>query len=153
MIKHITILTFLLLSLLGSSQSKKIDSKIKELNNSQFIIDHSDKALFSVKSSAAKKLIKTGKPALPQLIEALNDTARVIMVQYVLCEIWFNNVSFAGPKMAHGSQGHVYKYYLGEEHGEGLIVSESKENNKYRLFVEPKDIEKIKEYWKKKTAK
>jgi hypothetical protein len=135
-----------------SSQNSKIAELIKGLDNGQFIINHDEKAKFEVKSPAANKLIRKGKKAASQLISALDDPERIIMAHYVLCHIYFKHVSFAGPKIVSGEDANVYKYYLGQEKGEGLIISETKKSGNYRIYVEEKDVQKIKEYWKKRNA-
>lgn len=142
---------FLLLSLFSTGQSSKIAGHIKNLNNSQFIINHEQKASFKYKSSSANKLIRLGKSAVLQLIEALNDPSKNIMAQLVLCHIYFKKATFAGPKTSSNEKEIVYKYFLGEENGEGLIISETTYKGNYTLFVEPGDLAKIISYWKKKT--
>lgn len=143
----------LLVCITAVPQSKKIDKNITLLNNSEFIIDHSLKAKFDVKSPSGKSLIKIGKPATQKLIEALNDTSKTIMVHWVLCHIYFKAVSFAGPKEITKDDQTIYKYYLGQEKGEGLILSETKNNGKYYLYIEPSDLLTIKSYWQKKLIK
>src|ERR1043166_6728115 len=83
----------------NSQSSKKIASLISELNNAQFIIDHSAKASFSYQSKAADKLMKIGSKAKKQLITALEDSSKTVMAQLVLSHIRFKQVSFAGPKI------------------------------------------------------
>jgi len=129
------------------AQSGKIDSYINKLDNSQFKIAHGSAATFSVNSPAAFKLIKKGKRAEKKLVAALSDSTKAIMAHWILCHIQFKTVSFAGPKTVFTSNGNLLKYYLGEEKGEGLIISE---NESHYLFVELKDLEKIKNYWTKK---
>ena len=129
------------------AQSKKIADNIKNLDNSQFIIDHNVKAGFSMKSPAAMKLIKIGKPATEKLIAALNDPTKVIMVHLTLCHIYFKQATFAGPKIISIDGVEINKYFLGEEHGEGLIISEVSN----RKYIQPGDLEKIKLYWTKKV--
>jgi hypothetical protein len=131
----------------ASAQSKKIADNIAKLNNSQFIIDHNAKANFKMNSPAAMKLIRTGKKASDKLILTLDDADKVIMAHLILCHIYFSQVSFAGPKIFASDKGDINKYYLGEEKGEGLIISEF-ENKKY---IETSDLEKIKIYWTKKV--
>ena len=138
-------------SILIYSQTKRIENNIIKLDNNQFIIDHSVKAMFSCKSSPARKLIGIGKPATQKLIEALNDPNKIIMAHLVLCHIYFNHVSFAGPKEQTKGDEIIYKYYLGQEKGEGLIISEIKSGTNYKMYVEPKNVEEIIAYWKAKT--
>ncbi len=128
------------------SQSKKIEDNIKKLDDTQFIIDHNIKAGFSIKSPAAMKLIKIGKPASGKLMAALDDPNKTIMAHLVLSHIYFKQVSFAGPKILLIDGVEINKYFLGEEHGEGLIIIEDS-NKKY---IQPGDLEKIKRYWLKK---
>jgi hypothetical protein len=135
-----------------SSQNSKVAELIKQLNNSQFVINHDEKAKFEVKSQSANKLIKKGKKAASQLISALDDPERIVMAHYVLCHIYHKHVSFAGPKVVSGEDANVYKYYLGEEKGEGLLISEIRKSGNYRMYVEDKDVQKIKEYWKKRHS-
>jgi hypothetical protein len=122
---------------------------VTELNNNQFIVDHSDKARFSFKSKAATKLIRKGKKASGALIKALDDPDRNIMAHLVLCHIYFKHASFAGPKIASEGDHNVYKYFLGREHGEGLIISEVKKGGSYSIYADPEDIKKAKEMWAK----
>ncbi len=145
-----TLIILLNLNLL--SQSKKIDNNIKKLDNNEFEIKHNGTPDFFMKSSAAKKLIKIGKPAVQKLIIALNDSTKTIMAHLVLCHICFKHVSFAGPKMISTDSDHINIYYLGEEKGEGLLISEiEKPKGTYRKFIQEKDLQKIKLYWTKKV--
>jgi hypothetical protein len=144
---------FFFQTLILNGQTKKIESNIKKLNNNEFYIDHTKKASFSIKSSSAHKLIAIGKPATEKLIEALSDSTKVIMAHLVLCHIYLKLASFAGPKEQMKNDVTVYKYYLGEEKGEGLIISKIKTTSGYNIYVEPKDREKIISYWKNKISK
>lgn len=150
--KYFFFLLFISLLFQLSGQTSKINSQISKLDNSQFVIDHSEKASFKVKGSAAQKLIRIGKPATAQLIKALDDEQRNIMAQYVLCHIWYNMSTFAGPKLFVKDSLRVSKYFLGEEKGEGLVISETQTNGIYKMYVREKDREEIKAYWKKKTG-
>jgi len=134
-----------------NAQNRRIETNIQKLDNSQFVIDHNSKAIFAYKSSAANKLIRIGKAASPKLIAALNDPNKVIMAHLVLCHIYFKSVSFAGPKEQSKDDVTIYKYYLGQQNGEGLIISEIKKGKGYSLFIEPKDLEDIITYWKTKA--
>lgn len=151
--KNLFLLLFSITTLFGISQSKKIEKNIALLNNSEFFIDHSVKAKFDVKSSAGKTLIKIGKPATEKLIEALNDSTKTIMAHWVLCHIYYRAVSFAGPKETTKGEISVYKYFLGQEKGEGLLISELKQNGTYHLYIESSDLITIKKYWQKKLIK
>ncbi len=134
------------------AQSKKIDAYIKKIDNSQFSIVHGTAATFSMSSPAAFKLIKIGKRATAKLIMALNDSTKTIMAHLVLCHIYFKHVSFAGPKIVSNIDKDISKYYLGEEKGEGLIISETEISHTiYNKYIETKDLEKIKGYWQKKV--
>lgn len=136
-----------------SAQSKKIDALVKDLHNSQFIIVHPQKANFKIKSRSALKLVKTGKPATNALVQALGDSSKTIMAHWALCHIYFKQVSFAGPKHSVSRNHDLNKYYLGEENGEGLIITEEElYEDKYRIFVTSRDREKIIAYWQKKTG-
>ncbi len=146
------LIAFVLYVFFGTSQLFT-DSYIKKLNNTQFTIYHDSKAHFSVNSSAANRLVKQGKGITDKLIQSLHDKDKVILVHYVLCQIYFNHVSFAGPKESTKDERTVYKYYLGEEKGNGLIISEIKKNGSYSMYVEEEDIRIIEEYWKTKTSK
>ncbi len=142
------------LAIQNYAQSSKADANILKINNDEFIILHNKAANFSMKSKAAHKLIKIGKPATTKLIAALNDSSKVIMAHLILCHIWFKHVSFAGPKIVVTNSGDVLKYYLGEEKGEGLLISEIKNpDGSYKKFILPADLEKIKTYWNKKITK
>ena len=151
--KKLFLILFILTSLSVISQSKKIAKNIALLNNSEFLIDHSAKAKFEVKSSAGKSLIKIGKPATEKLIEALSDSTKNIMAHWALCHIYYRSATFAGPKEHEEGGLTIYKYFLGQEKGEGLILSEVKENGKYTLFVKPDDLKTIITFWKKKLIK
>jgi hypothetical protein len=149
-----SLLCFLIIAnILCFGQLRKADANIQKLNNDQFIIDHSQKASFKFKSNPALKLIKTGKPATDKLINALDDSTKTIMVHLVLCHIYFKQVSFAGPKVLVTDKGDLNKYYLGEEKGEGLVISETNTDGKYSAFVLPGDRREIIEYWKLKLKK
>jgi hypothetical protein len=149
--KSILFTAFVLFNLVSPAQLRKADSYIQKLDNSQFIIDHTQKASFKINSPAAKKLIKIGKPATEKLIKALNDSTKTIMVQFVLSQVYFKNVSFAGPKTLATDKGDLNKYFLGEEKGRGLIISETNINGNYSAFVLPGDREEIIAFWKKKV--
>lgn len=151
--KNLLSLIFILVCLSAISQSKKIDKKIALINNSEFLIDHTTKAKFDVKSSAGKSLIKIGKPATEKLIEALSDTSKTIMAHWVLCHIYYRAATFAGPKEYTEGDVTIYKYFLGQEKGEGLILSEVKENGNHKLFIEPHDLNTTINFWKKKLIK
>ena len=131
------------------AQFKSVDKLMTELNNSEFLINHHEKASFSFDNKAAYKLIKKGKKAMPALYTALNDSTKNIAAHFVLCHIEYKHVSFAGPKIIATEKENIYKYYLGQEKGEGLIISQSKLNGNYRTYIEPTDLEKIKNYWDK----
>src|SRR5687767_11654497 len=109
--KIITVL-LLLCTLVVPAQSKRINLCIQALSNKDFIIDHEKKATFSVESKAAQKLIRIGKAANPKLIAALNDPEKNVMAHYVLCQINFHTVTFAGPKSMRKDGEVVNMYYL-----------------------------------------
>lgn len=150
--KIIFILLFSLSCFVLYSQNRKTDSYIQKLDNSQFIINHQEKASFKMDSPAAMKLIKTGKPATGKLIAALSDTTKTIMAHLILCHIYFKHASFAGPKVMVTDNGDLYKYFLGEEKGQGLVLSETNTNNVFRLFVTGDDRKEIIAYWKNKAV-
>lgn len=150
--KKIIILLLLLSTYSVPAQSKRIDLCIRSLSNKDFIIDHETKAHFTVNSKAAQKLVRIGKSANPQLIKALSDPDMNIMAHWVLCQINLNGVTFAGPKTIHKDGDLVNMYYLGEEKGEGIVIFESKSNNQYTMYFDKPQIEKISDYWSKKTA-
>jgi hypothetical protein len=133
-----------------SAQQNKTAALIAQLDNKQFVIDHNAKASFSYTSKAANKLIRKGTKVRKELFIALSDSNKVIMVQLILCNIYFKKATFAGPKMITENDHHVYKYFLGEESGEGLIISEMKKNGDYTLFIRGSDLEKTRQFWKKK---
>jgi len=143
----VILFSFFLFSFQNFPQSKRIADNIAKIDNSQFIIDHTTKANFTMKSPAAMKLIRMGKKASEKLILTLDDPNKGIMAHLILCHIYFKHVSFAGPKIFVSDTREINKYFLGQEKGEGLIVSEF-ENKKY---IEPSDLEKIKTYWAKKV--
>lgn len=148
------IITFLLTAfcLFGFSQSRRTNSYIKKLNNNQFIINQEQKASFKMESPAALKLIKIGKPATEKLISALSDTTKTIMAHLVLCHIYFKKATFAGPKVFATDNGDLLKYYLGDEKGEGLVISQVMVKGNYKTFIMPGDLEEIIRYWKRKSA-
>jgi hypothetical protein len=149
--KIITVL-LLLCAVLVQAQTKRINLCIQALNNKDFIIDHEKKATFSIDSKAAQKLIRIGKAANPKLIAALSDPEKNVMAHYVLCQINFHTVTFAGPKTMHKDGELVNMYYLGEEKGEGVVIFETKMNNEYRMYFDKPQLEKISAYWEKKTS-
>ncbi len=134
------------------AQSKRIDLSIKALNNKDFIIDHNSKAHFTVNSKAAQKLIRMGKAANAKLILALNDPQKNIIAHWVLCQINFKTVTFAGPKFMHKDGVLVNMYYLGEEKGEGVVIFETQGAEGYNMYFDKPQIEKIIAYWNNKTA-
>lgn len=143
------LLLFLFCHLFCSAQFKKTEVLISELNNQQFVIDHTAKATFSFNSKAATKLIRKGVKARKELFVAINDSTKIIMVQLILCNIYFKKATFAGPKMVTENDEHVNKYFLGEENGEGLIISEKLKGDK-AVYIRKEDQEKINRYWKSK---
>ncbi|MGZ3901694.1 MAG: hypothetical protein ACXVDC_15310 [Bacteroidia bacterium] len=146
------VVLFALFHLGNFAQLRKADSYIQKLNNDQFVIDHSQKASFKMNSPAALKLIKIGKPATQKLINALADSSKTIMAQLVLSHIYFKHASFAGPKVLVTDKGDLSKYFLGEEKGVGLIISETNIDGVYKMFVLDSDRAEIISYWKKKAA-
>jgi len=149
--KIITALLFLCAAM-APAQSKRIDLCIQALSNKDFIIDHNKKATFSVQSKAAQKLIRIGKSANPKLIAALNDPEKNVIAHWTLCMINFKAVTFAGPKSMHKDGEQVTMYYLGEEKGEGVVIFETKNGNDYKMFFDKPQLEKISDYWTKKTS-
>jgi hypothetical protein len=136
-----------------SAQSWRVNSLIKKLNNNQFSIVHEEKASFTMKGRPAYKLIKVGKPATEKLIASLSDTTKTIMAHLVLCHIYYNVATFAGPKVSTINDTHISNYFLGQKDGEGLIISETKTNDTYKLFITPENLTAIKTYWKNKISK
>jgi hypothetical protein len=139
----IGLLFFLLVQLATTAQSSKVAKQINKLDNNQFEIDFEHKASFKLNSKAALKLIKIGKPATEQLLNALQNPNKSIIVHLILCHIWFNEVTFAGPKSHASHSPTVRKYFLGQQNGEGLIISEKNQN----LYIQEADLEKIKLFW------
>ncbi len=135
------------------AQTWRVNSLIKKLNNSQFTIVHEEKASFTMNGRPAYKLIKIGKPATEKLIAALSDTTRSIMAHLVLCHIYFKVATFAGPKVSTVNDTHISNYFLGQKDGDGLIISETKTNDTYKLFITPENLTAIKTYWKNKISK
>jgi len=133
-----------------AAQQNKTAVLIAQLDNKQFVIDHNAKSSFSYTSKAANKLIRKSAKVRKELFIALSDSNKVIMVQLILCNIYFKKATFAGPKMVTENDEHVNKYFLGEENGEGLIISEMKKNGDYTLFIRGSDLEKTRQFWKKK---
>ncbi|MEI8137665.1 MAG: hypothetical protein WCH21_10110 [Bacteroidota bacterium] len=149
------IITFLLVVLFTNitfAQFARVDANIKKLNNNQFTIIHGDQPMFEMNSSAAMKLIKIGKKATVKLIVALEDSTKVIMAHIVLCHIYFNVATFSGPKEFIANDRQVSKYFLGQEKGEGLILSETKINGVYKIYIEEENLKKIIAFWKNKTS-
>lgn len=150
--KNFILIALTSLNFFSTAQVRKIDSYIKKINNSQFVITHKHKSDFFTKSNAADKLIEIGKPATEKLILALNDSTKTIMAHLILCHIYFKYASFAGPKITVSNGEDVNKYFLGEEKGEGLIISESKINMTYKVYILPHDKSTVIEYWKSKVG-
>ena len=108
--------------------------------------------MFEMNSSAALKLIKTGRRSVEKLILALEDSTKVIMAHLILCHIYFNVATFAGPKEFIVNDLQVSKYFLGQEKGEGLILSETKINGVYKIYIEEESLKKIIAFWKNKAS-
>jgi hypothetical protein len=108
--------------------------------------------MFEMKSSAALKLKKAGKRAAPKLIAALEDSTKVIIAHLTLCHIYFNIATFAGPKEKTINDNTIYYYFLGQQNGEGLIISETKKNGLYKMYIEPENLKTIISFWKKYTS-
>lgn len=136
-----------------SAQSWRVNSLIKKLNNNQFTIVHEEKPNFTMNGRPAYKLIKIGKPATEKLIAALSDTTKSIMAHLVLCHIYFKVATFAGPKVITVNDKHVSNYFLGQEKGEGLIISETKTNDAYKLYITAENLTTTINFWKNKTIK
>ncbi len=150
----IVIILFLLIhSNVYFTQIPSTASLIKKLNNSQFTITHSEKASFAMNSKAALQLMKRGTSISQKLISALNDTSKTIMAHLVLCHIYFKVATFAGPKSIMQNDKEIFKYFLGQKDGEGLIISEIKVADTYKMYLEEKDRATIINYWKDKTSK
>ncbi|MDO9000080.1 MAG: hypothetical protein Q7W45_09975 [Bacteroidota bacterium] len=143
-------ITLLLFTTKNFAQLASVDANIKKLNNSQFKIIHGDKSTFEMNSKAAFKLIKIGKRASKKLLIALEDSSKNIMAHLVLCHIYFNVATFAGPKVSTVNDQHVSRYFLGQEKGEGLIISETKNNGEYNLYIEPEYLKATINFWKTK---
>jgi hypothetical protein len=150
---YFVVILFTLFNIKNFAQLASVDANIKKLNNSQFIIIHGDKPMFEMKSSAALKLKKAGKRATPKLIAALEDSTKVIMAHLTLCHIYFNVATFAGPKEKTINDNTIYYYFLGQQNGEGLIISETKKNGSYKMYIEPENLKTIISFWKKYTSK
>lgn len=135
-----------------SAQSWQVSSLIKKLNDNQFSIVHEEKVSFTMKGKPAYKLIKIGKPSAQKLITALSDTTKTIMAHIVLCHIYFKVATFAGPKVITVDDKHISNYFLGQEKGEGLIISEINTNGIYRLFITPSNLNTIVSFWKNKVT-
>ncbi|MFO0356722.1 MAG: hypothetical protein ACK50A_07190 [Sphingobacteriaceae bacterium] len=157
--KNIFLAALILFSVLGFSQSfnfiqkRKIKTNIEKIDNSQFLINHHEKANFKIESKPAEKLIAIGKPATAKLIDALGDPNKVIVAHLILCNIYLGKATFAGPKEFTADSVTYNKYFLGEMSSQGLIISETKKKNEYNVFIVPKDQEDIINYWKRKTEK
>jgi hypothetical protein len=149
---YFVVILFTLFNIRNFAQLANVDANIKKLNNSQFIIIHGDKPMFEMKSSAALKLKKVGKRAAPKLITALEDSTKVIMAHLTLCHIYFNVATFAGPKEKTINDTTIYYYFLGQQNGEGLIISETKKNGSYKMYIEPENLKTIISFWKKYTS-
>ena len=149
---YLVVILFTLFNIKNFAQLTNVDANIKKLNNSQFIIIHGDKPMFEMKSSAALKLKKAGKLATPKLIAALEDSTKVIMAHLALCHIYFNIATFAGPKEKTINDTTIYYYFLGQQNGEGLIISETKRNGLYKMYIEPENLKTIISFWKKYTS-
>ncbi len=147
------LMLLLVLCNVGFAQIPSTASLIKKLNNSQFTILHSEKASFTMNSKPALQLMKRGTPISQKLITALNDTTKTIMAHLVLCHIYFKVATFAGPKSVMQNDKELFKYFLGQKDGEGLIISELKEANTYKMYLEEKDRAAIINYWQDKTSK
>ncbi|MDP1800745.1 MAG: hypothetical protein Q8L81_05305 [Bacteroidota bacterium] len=135
------------------AQTWRVNSLIKKLNNNQFTIVHEEKPGFTMNGRPAYKLIKIGKPATEKLIAALSDTTKTIMAHLVLCHIYFKVATFAGPKVITVNDKHVSNYFLGQEKGEGLIISETKTNDAYKLYITAENLTTTINFWKNKTIK
>jgi hypothetical protein len=109
---YLVIILLTLFNFKNFSQLASVDANIKKLNNNQFIIIHGDKPMFEMKSSAALKLKKAGKRAVPKLILALEDSTKVIMAHLTLCHIYFNVATFAGPKEKTINDTTIYYYFF-----------------------------------------
>lgn len=147
---------FILLILFSSvcfAQIPGSNSLIKKLDNSQFVIIHGERPTFKMSSKPALKLIKRGTSVSKKLVVALNDPGKTIMAHLILCHIYFKVATFAGPKSLMENNKEIFKYFLGQKDGEGLIISEIKEGGTYKMYVIEKDRQQIIDYWQNKIAK
>ena len=143
---------FILFSSVCFGQIPGTNSLIKKLNNNQFEIIHEQKASFTMNSPAALKLIKRGPAISEKLVVALSDSTKTIMAHLVLCHIYFGVATFAGPVIVTENDKHVSKYFLGKKDGEGMMISQEKDNNVYKTFVLKTDRDVMISYWKDKIA-
>lgn len=141
-----------ILSVNANGQFQSTDKLITLMDNSQFEIIHGHKGEFKTNSKHLVKLIRKGKSASGKLLKALNDDSKIIMIQVALSHIYDGHVSFAGPKVKVHNDVDVYHYYLGKEKGEGLVLSEIKQNGKYKLYVEDIHKQEIIAYWSKRIT-
>lgn len=144
------LIVLIIYALAGHAQFRSVSSLIKKLDNSEFIIDHSAKASFSMQSKSALKLIKIGHRASQKLVNALADSTKNIMAHLILCHIYYKVATFAGPKVITVNEQHISNYFLGQKSGEGLIISEINNNGIYKIFVSPENLEAVKKIWEAK---
>jgi hypothetical protein len=99
--KHLTFISFLLISRFCYAQSDKIDSLISKLDNNQLRGTCHYAWVVELNSEAGWELIKTGKSATDKLIPALADSSKGIVVHYILTNIykpdsnWIQTISWA----------------------------------------------------------
>ena len=149
---YLVVILLILFNFKNFAQFARVDVNIKKLNNNQFTIIHGDKPMFEMNSSAALKLIKTGRRSVEKLILALEDSTKVIMAHLILCHIYFNVAGQSFNKEFIVNDVQVSKYFLGQEKGEGLILSETKINGVYKIYIEDESLRKIVSFWKNKAS-
>ncbi|MGE0568657.1 MAG: hypothetical protein AB7O73_11965 [Bacteroidia bacterium] len=120
---------------------------IEKLNDGQFAINHENKAMFSINDKYAKKLVRKGKKINKTLIDNLNDSTKTIMLHWVLCQINFGKVSFAGPKEITINESRINQYFLGKKEDQGLLIYSLRKNGNYQDYVSKANREEILNYW------
>ena len=136
-----------------TSQTDKIESLVRRIDNSQFKIHRGYITWCSVASPAADTLINIGKPVTKTLLSALLDSNKVIVAHYILCLVWSDSCGFGAGKPIKTNNIYISKWHFGRDKDSSLIINEvDMIKMPYRLYIESDNRNLIVSYWRKKTS-
>lgn len=96
---------------MGSAQSNKIDSLIKQLNNSEIKPDGNFFGpTFYLRQGPGKELFKIGKPATDKLLSVLEDSTKGVVAHYILTWLWHDSIPDNPPIYIEKDKVTVFKF-------------------------------------------